>query len=190
VTDAEIDATYDAPGDNQTDGTVTVTVMDEDGPVSNASVELAGDDAEAEGETDANGTYTAEMNISEELGVEAEKGNFTGEVEYRVENDSLVLLKEEYEYEDREEESDEEEESEEDEQEEDEEDPEESEDEEREDDESDEEDESDDADEEDEEDEEDDDDEGEGRGPPDDVPRGPPDDVPRGPPEDVPRGPK
>jgi hypothetical protein len=174
VTDAEIDATYDAPSANESTGTVTVTVLEEDGPVANAAIELDGEDVAAEGVTDANGTYTAAMTLSKELTVEAEQDTFTGEVEYGVENDSVVLRSEEYTYaeHDQAEDSDETAEDEDREQaqeheggyeEKDEQEKQESE-------------------------EEDEQDDG-GRGPPDDVPRGPPEEVPRGPPEDVPRGP-
>jgi len=178
VTDVEIDASYDAPSENEptndtTNARVSVSVIDEDGPVENASVELNGDSV---GTTDANGSLVVEKTLEEELGADVEKGAFEGELEYRVENDSLILLSEKYEYQERESEEDEADE---------------------------EEDES--GDEEDgqsEEENEEQDDEreagdddsgaadegGEGRGPPEDVPRGPPEDAPRGPPDDTQRG--
>lgn len=90
VTDAEVDATWD-------NGTVTVTAMDTESPIANATVEV--NDAEAV--TDENGTATVELdpNESQTVEIEIEHDRFEAELEYDVTEDGLVLLSEEYEYE-------------------------------------------------------------------------------------------
>lgn len=94
VQDADVDATM-------TNETVTVSVHDDGAPVTNATVHA--NDAIAT--TDGNGTVTfehaalADENESlDELDVTVEKGAFAAELEYRVENGSLTLLEESYEY--------------------------------------------------------------------------------------------
>ena len=84
-------------------GTVTVTVTDSGEPIEDVSVYAGSDDEEMDGSTDANGTVAFDMEPSEELEIELEGKNFEGELDYTVEDESLVLLEEEYEIEDIEE---------------------------------------------------------------------------------------
>jgi len=89
--DVTVETTY-------TDGAVTVAVTQDGAPVENASVEVAGE----EYTTDANGTVTAEnvdLEAGEELGVEVEGDGFEAELSYALQDGSLQLLEEEYEYE-------------------------------------------------------------------------------------------
>lgn len=86
--DVDAAATYD-------NGTVTVTVTANGSGVENVTV-LADD--ERVGTTDANGTVTFETNASEELELELHKGGFEGELKYAIQDGSLVVLEEEYEY--------------------------------------------------------------------------------------------
>ena len=117
VTNADVDATY-------VNGTVTVTLVDEangesEGEgVANATVDVKrayqgdhdareDDDGAYEriGMTDANGTIAFDLTPENELRsvtafeVHLTDGVFSAELEYRIENDSLVLVEEEYEYE-------------------------------------------------------------------------------------------
>jgi len=113
VTNADVDTTYE-------NGTVTLTLVDDGGGegIANATVdvkrEYQGDDSaraddegayERIGTTDANGTTAfdltpenASRNVTA-LEVHFTKGAFSAELEYRVENGSLSLIEEEYEYE-------------------------------------------------------------------------------------------
>lgn len=90
VSDAEVDATWD-------NGTITVTAMDAESPIANATVEV--NDAEAV--TDENGSATVELdpNETETVEIEIEHDGFEAELEYDVTENGLVLLSEEYEYE-------------------------------------------------------------------------------------------
>ena len=113
VTNADVDTTYE-------NGTVTLTLVDDGGGegIANATVdvkrEYQGDDSaraddegayERIGTTDANGTTAFDLtpeNASRNVtALEAHftKGAFSAELEYRVENGSLSLIEEEYEYE-------------------------------------------------------------------------------------------
>lgn len=89
VTDAEVDATLD-------NGTVTVTVMDAGEPLSNASVEVNGEEVT----TDANGTamVSIDPNETDEVEIEVEHAGLEAEVEYDVTSEGLSLVSEEYEY--------------------------------------------------------------------------------------------
>lgn len=112
VSNANVYATTD-------NNTVEMTLVDEaDGVgVANATVEVerhyeqASDDDDGAhesvhvGTTDENGTVAFQLTPDGEtrnitaIAVEFTKGAFTGEVTYRVENDSLSVIEEEYEYE-------------------------------------------------------------------------------------------
>lgn len=80
-------------------GTVTVSVTDRGAPVENVTVYADSDDEELDGSTDANGTVTFDIDASEELEIELEGESFEAELDYTVEDGSLILLEEEYEYE-------------------------------------------------------------------------------------------
>jgi hypothetical protein len=84
--------------------TVTVTVADDGTPVENASITVEGDE-EVTVTTDANGTATVDRsNLTEdgesleELEVEYETEHAEGSLEFVVQNDSLTLVEEKYEY--------------------------------------------------------------------------------------------
>lgn len=79
-------------------GTVTVTVTDRGEPIEGVSISTDSDDEERVNSTDANGTVTFDIEPSEELELELDGEQFDGELEYTVEDGSLVLLEEEYEY--------------------------------------------------------------------------------------------
>ncbi|MEA5388732.1 hypothetical protein VB779_18065 [Haloarculaceae archaeon H-GB11] len=94
-TDVDVDAHYE-------NDTVDVTVTDDDEPLENVSVVANGD---ASATTDANGTVafdavnlTDENETFEELELELSADGFEGELTYAVENGSLVLQEEHYEY--------------------------------------------------------------------------------------------
>lgn len=112
VNDADVDAALD-------NGTVTLTFVDEtDGSgVANATVEVEREDDEREderedeqegysriGTTDANGTITFDLTSGDEsrnvtaLEVRLAADVSTAEIEYDVDDDSLSLVEEEYEY--------------------------------------------------------------------------------------------
>jgi hypothetical protein len=76
-------------------GTVTVTVTDAGEPLENVSVFVA---EERVGTTDANGTATFDTTATEELELELAGDQFEAELEYTVEDGSLRLVEEEYEY--------------------------------------------------------------------------------------------
>jgi hypothetical protein len=86
--DADVASTYD-------DGTVTVTVTSNGTGVENVSVYA---DDEHVDTTDANGAVSFEATDDEELEVELVAGDFEGELAYAIEDGSLVLVEEEYEY--------------------------------------------------------------------------------------------
>jgi len=87
------------------DGTVTVTVTQNDSGVANATVEVDGEDV---GETDANGTVAFER-PDDEFEVNTETANAELESEYAVDDGSLVLEESEFEMEDDEREEEDEE---------------------------------------------------------------------------------
>lgn len=76
-------------------GTVTVTVTADGDAIENVTVSADDEDV---GTTGANGTVTFETNETEELEIGLEKGDFEGELSYAVQNGSLVLVEEAYEY--------------------------------------------------------------------------------------------
>lgn len=96
--DADVASTYD-------DSTLTVTVTSNGTGVENVSVYAAD---ERVGTTDANGTVSFEATDDEELEVELVAGDFEGELSYVIEDGSLVLVEEEYEYADPEDDEDDE----------------------------------------------------------------------------------
>ena len=88
--DADVTATYDS-------GTVTVAVTNGGEPVENASVEVG----DGEYTTDANGAVVAEsVDAEDDVTVEGEGDAFEAEQEHALENGTLTLVSEEYEYED------------------------------------------------------------------------------------------
>lgn len=93
VSSADVSATLD-------NGTVVVTVTADGSPVGNATVEVN----DRELTTGADGTATVALDDLddervEELDVEVDADAFDGEVSYAVDDGSLDVLKEEYEYE-------------------------------------------------------------------------------------------
>ncbi|WP_226021934.1 hypothetical protein [Halomicrobium salinisoli] len=97
VSDLEMDATLD-------NETVTVTMIDGGQPVENASITVEGD-REGTLTTDADGTATVNLSTLteddeslEELEIEYESDHAEGELEYVVEDGSLTLVEEKYEY--------------------------------------------------------------------------------------------
>ena len=93
--------------------TVTVTVADDGTPVENASITVEGDE-EVTVTTDANGTATVDRSSLtedgeslEELEVEYETEHAEGSLEFVVQDGSLTLVEEKYEYDVEEDEDDE-----------------------------------------------------------------------------------
>ncbi|MFB6304345.1 MAG: hypothetical protein ABEH47_04200, partial [Haloferacaceae archaeon] len=98
VSELEMDATLDGE-------TVTVTVTDDGAPVGNASLVVEGDETVAT-TTDANGTAVVDRAALTEgdesldaLEVEYESGGVQGTLEFVVQDGSLTLVEETYEYE-------------------------------------------------------------------------------------------
>lgn len=85
--DVDAQATYE-------NGTVTVTVTADGEPVENVTVEA--DDTEAT--TGPNGATTFETDGEDEVELSFEHDGFEGEQEYLVQDGSLTLVEEEYEY--------------------------------------------------------------------------------------------
>jgi len=77
------------------DGTVTVTVTDDGAGVEGVAVHA---DDERVGTTDANGTVAFETDADDELELELTTDGFEGELEYVLQDGSLTLVEEEYEY--------------------------------------------------------------------------------------------
>ncbi|ESS10496.1 MAG: hypothetical protein A07HR60_02511 [uncultured archaeon A07HR60] len=107
VTNADTDASLE-------DGTVTLSVTDESEPVEQVTVSVesesesgkSGSDQDESsesqdrqvGQTDANGTVTFPLGNRSSLEVELSFQQFSGELEYDVTDNSLILLEEEYDY--------------------------------------------------------------------------------------------
>lgn len=98
VSDLGMDAALDK-------GTVTVTATDGGTPLENASITVEGD-KEVRVTTDSDGTATVNKSVLieddeslEELEIEYESDHAEGELEFVVQDGSLTLVEEEYEYE-------------------------------------------------------------------------------------------
>ncbi|MFB6303141.1 MAG: hypothetical protein ABEH78_09815 [Haloferacaceae archaeon] len=89
-TPSNVDAT--ALVDN---GTLEVTVTADGSPAENVSV-IYDDQTQL---TDENGTVSFNVSEDDEVELELEKGGFEGELAYALEDGSLTLVEEEYEYE-------------------------------------------------------------------------------------------